>query len=328
LTAPGVCEAKGVQIMQLVGLVVPPDFEVNSFAPLTVLEAANQVLGERRYVTRVLSEAGGPMPGALGIEVVTQPLGNPDYDTLLVAGGSIAIPYEPALIEFLQEARTVVRRIAAIRLGAFPLAEAGLLDGRRATTHWAYVDLLRQRFPLVDVEDDSLFVEDGSVWTSAGMAAGVDLAMCMLERDVGADVALEVARLLVMGQRRHACAQQRSGLLDLAPKSDRVQKALTHARAHLRSPLTVEELAQAACLSPRQFGRVFLEETGCSPARAVEKLRLEAARLLVSQGRLAIETIADETGFGDAGRMRRAFARAFGKSPGELRRAVGPHISL
>ena len=314
--------------MQLVGLVVPPDFEVNSFAPLSVLEAANLVLGERRYVMRILSEDGGALPGSLGIEVITQPLGSPDYDTVMVAGGSFAAPTGGRTVAFLRAASCQTRRIAAIRLGAFALADAGLLDGRRATTHWAFVDRLSHGFPEVTVEGDSLFVEDGPIWTSAGMTAGVDLALSMIERDIGVDAAFEVARMLVLGERRHARHRQRSETMRLAPKSDRVQRALEHARANLRSALTVEELASAAHLSPRQFGRVFLEETGYSPARAVEMLRLEAARLLVSQGRLAFETIAAETGFGDAGRMRRAFARAFGQSPGDLRRTAGPRVNI
>jgi transcriptional regulator GlxA family with amidase domain len=320
--------AEQEQSMQLVGLVVSNGFEVNSFAPLSVLEAANQILGERRYITRLLSERGGLVSGSLGVEVSTHALGRPSYDTLIVASECPPSASSAGLVDFLQEAAVQVRRIAAIRLGAFALAEAGLLNGRRATTHWGYVDLLRLRFPLITVEPDSLFVEDGPIWTSAGMTAGVDLALTLLERDIGPSATLEVARHLVVGQRRQARSPQQSDTLRIIPRSDRVQRALTHARANLRSALTVDELAAAACLSPRQFGRLFLEETGLSPARAVEKLRLDAAKLLVSQGRLGVETIADETGFGDAGRMCRAFTRAFGLSPSQVRQSADPHVNV
>ena len=314
--------------MQMIGLIVPAGFELSSFAPLTVFEAANAVLGERRYITRLLSESGGPQRGALGVEVITQPLGEPTYDTLIVAGTSLMTVASVREAELLQAACHGVRRIASIRLGAFMLAEAGLLDGRRATTHWAFVEELQRRFPAITVEIDSIFVEDGPIWTSAGMTAGVDPAVGMLERDIGVEATLDVARQLVVGQRRQARDPQLPMTLALVPKSDRVQRALSHARANLRAALTVEELAEAACLSPRQFGRVFVEETGCSPARAIEKLRLEAAKLLISSGRLTIEAIAYETGFRDADRMRRAFHRAFGKGPGAVRRSAEHRIAI
>ncbi len=314
--------------MQLVGLLIPADFEVSAFAALSVFEAANAVLGEERYITRVLSEEGGSIGGAFGVEMTTHAIAAPEFDTLLVAGAGTVTATSPRVIAFLRQAAHASRRVAAIRLGTFALAEAGLLDGRRATTHWAFADELKQGFPKVIVEDDSIFVEHGAIWTSAGMSASVDLAMALIERDIGADAARAVASQLVIGQRRYGRQQQRPETIALEPKSDRVQMALAHARANLRAPLTVEELADAAHLSPRQFSRVFSEETGFSPARAVEKLRLDAARLLVSQGRLAIDLIARETGFGDPERMRRAFQRAFGQSPREVRHAANPQVGF
>ena len=314
--------------MQLIGLFIPTDFEVSAFASLSVFEAANAVLGEERYVTRLLSEHGGSVRGTFGVEMMTQPIGTPDFDTLLVAATGTSTDNGANVSSFLRAAARASRRIAAIRLGTFALAEAGLLDGRRATTHWAFTDELKARFPTVIVEEDSIYVEHGSVWTSAGMSASVDLAMALVERDIGADATLKVAGQLVIGQRRYGRQQQRPETMALEPKSDRVQMALSHARANLRSALTVEELAGAANLSPRQFTRVFGEETGFSPARAVEKLRLEAARLLVTQGRLAIDTIANETGFGDSERMRRAFQKAFGQSPRTVRRLAEPQVAF
>lgn len=314
--------------MQLIGLFVPQDFEASAFAPLSVFQAANAVLGEDRYVTRLLSEHGGRVCGAFGVELMTQPIGVPAFDTLIVAGAGLVEPGNASVTEFLNAAVARVRRIVCIRLGAFALAEAGLLDGRRATTHWAFTDELQRRYPAVRVEHDSIFVEDGAVWTSAGMTAGVDLAMGLIERDIGTEATREVGRHLVVGQRRYGRNQQRPETIANEPRSDRVQMALSHARANLRSALTVDELADAARLSPRQFSRVFGEETGCSPARAVERIRLDAARLLVSQGRLAIDTIANETGFGDPERMRRAFQRAFGQSPRAMRRLADPRVNI
>jgi transcriptional regulator GlxA family with amidase domain len=215
---------------------------------------------------------------------------------------------------------TASRRVASICTGAFFLADAGVLDGRRATTHWYVARELRKRYPNIRMEEDRIFIIDGSVWTSAGMTAGVDLALAMVEKDLGAEVARAVARKLVVYHRRAGGQSQFSALLELEPKSDRIQRALVHARSNLKSALSVEELAEAAHLSPRQFSRAFRAETGQSPAKAVENLRLEAARLMMEQGRHPIDVVATETGFADRERMRRAFLRAFGQPPQAIRR--------
>jgi transcriptional regulator GlxA family with amidase domain len=228
----------------------------------------------------------------------------------------------------LQGALANTRRIAAICIGAFILGEAGLLDGRRATTHWLFAKELQRRFPKASVEVDRIFIADGQVWTSAGMTAGLDLALGLVERDIGPEKTREAARTLVLHHRRAGGQSQHSALLDLDAKSDRVQSALQFARRNLGKPLSVEELANAAGLSPRQFSRVFRAETGLSPAKAIENLRLEAARLMLEQGRLPIETIAIEAGFGDRERMRRSFSRAFGQSPQGIRNASHPLASF
>jgi len=200
------------------------------------------------------------------------------------------------------------------------LAEAGLLDGRRATTHWNRARELRAMFPKVRVEEDRIFIADGPIWTSAGMTAGIDLALALIEKDLGADVARAVARNLVVYHRRAGGQSQFSALLELEPKSDRVQKALDHARRNLKSTLSVQELAEVAALSPRQFSRAFRAETGQSPAKAVEHLRVDSARVLMEQASHSLDTIAAETGFGDRERMRRAFLRTLGQSPQTIRR--------
>ena len=170
------------------------------------------------------------------------------------------------------------------------------------------------------VEEDRIFIIDGPVWTSAGMTAGIDLALAMIEQDLGADVARAVARKLVVYHRRAGGQSQFSALLDLEPKSDRIQSALTYAKRNLEKPLTVRHLAGAAHLSPRQFSRAFHAETGQSPAKAVENLRVEAARLMMEQSRHPIDVIARQTGFAERDRMRRAFLRAFGQPPQVIRR--------
>jgi transcriptional regulator GlxA family with amidase domain len=225
-------------------------------------------------------------------------------------------------LEFIAKGLGVSRRIAAPCTGAFMLAEAGILDGRRVTTHWAFARELQTRYPKVKVEEDRIFIVDGSVWTSAGMTAGIDLALAMVEKDLGTEIARAVAKKMVVYHRRAGGQSQFSMLLELEPKSDRIQSALSYARRNLQTALSVEQLAEVANLSPRQFSRAFRAETGQSPAKAVENLRVEAARLLMEQGQLPIDIVARETGFADRERMRRAFLRAFGQPPQAIRRAA------
>ena len=170
------------------------------------------------------------------------------------------------------------------------------------------------------MEEDRIFIIDGPVWTSAGMTAGIDLALAMVEQDLGVEAARAVAKKLVVYHRRAGGQSQFSALLELEPKSDRIQSALAYAKRNLDSELTVGRLAEAAHLSPRQFSRAFRAETGQSPAKAVENLRVEAARLLMEQSRHPIEVVARQTGFADRDRMRRAFLRAFGQPPQAIRR--------
>ena len=308
--------------MHRVGYVTYPGAQILSTAPLTVFEMANVTLERPFYSACVLSENGGPVATSFAITVETEPISAPDFDTLLVAAGTTIEESTPKLLDFIREAAVRSRRIAAPCTGAFTLAQAGILDGRRATTHWAYARELQARFPLVKVDEDRIFVVDGPVWTSAGMSAGIDLALAMIEADHGADLARRVAKMMVVYHRRAGGQSQFSSLLELAPKSDRIQSVLTYARGHLRTELSVEQLAGVANLSPRQFSRAFRAETGQSPAKAIENLRVEAARLLMEDGQLPIDTVAHETGFADRERMRRAFLRAFGQPPQAIRRAA------
>jgi transcriptional regulator GlxA family with amidase domain len=306
--------------MQRIGFALFPGFQMMSLAAASVFEFANPLLPKPMYEVSYLSETGGPVAGSFGLTVHTQKFGRRPLDTLVVGGAAGVAPSMPALLRFVRKAAQSSRRVASICTGAFILAEAGLLDGRRATTHWLFARELQQRFPRVKMEEDRIFIIDGQIWTSAGMSAGIDLALAMVEKDLGADIARNVAQQLVVYHRRAGGQSQFSALLELEPKSDRIQIALTYAKSHLKSPLSVEELAAAANLSPRQFSRAFRAETGQSPAKAVEHLRVEAARLMMEQTRHPIEVVARETGFADRERMRRAFLRAFGQPPQVMRR--------
>jgi transcriptional regulator GlxA family with amidase domain len=306
--------------MQRVGFLVLPGFQLLSLAALSVFELANKEIEEPVYDVGLLSETGGSIRSSIGVSVATAPFDDTNIDTLIVGGSAVAGSLTPAVIEFLRRALGRYRRVAATCTGAFVLAEAGLLDGRRATTHWNRARELQARFPKVKVDEDRIFIIDGPVWTSAGMTAGIDLALAMVEKDLGADVARTVARKLVVYHRRAGGQSQFSTLLELDPKSDRIQRALDYARRNLKSALSVQELAGVAALSPRQFSRAFRAETRQSPAKAVEHLRVEAARVLMEQGRHSMDAIAEETGFGDRERMRRAFLRKLGQSPQTIRR--------
>jgi transcriptional regulator GlxA family with amidase domain len=306
--------------MQRIGFIVLPGFQMMSVGVLAVFELANWEIGEPVYDMHLLSETGGSIRSSIGISVATEPLDNANFDTLMVGGSAVAGSLTPGVIKFLRQALGRCRRVAATCVGAFVLAEAGLLDGRRATTHWYRARDLQARFPKVKVEEDRIFIIDGPVWTSAGMTAGIDLALAMIEKDLGAGVTRAVAKKLVVYHRRAGGQSQFSALLELEPKSDRIQSALAYAKRNLGKPLTVEQLAEAAHLSPRQFSRAFRAETGQTPAKAVENLRVEAARLMMEQSRHPIDVIAGQTGFAGSDRMRRAFLRAFGQPPQAIRR--------
>src|ERR1700716_2348076 len=305
--------------MQRIGFIVLPGFQMLSVTALSVFELANWEIGEPVYDLHLLSEPGGSIRSSIGIGVATQPFDDTNFDTLMVGGSAVAGALTPGVIKFLRQGLERSRRIASTCTGAFVLAEAGLLDGRRATTHWHRARELQTRFPKVKVEEDRIFIIDGPVWTSAGMTAGIDLALAMIEKDLSAEVARAVARQLVVYHRRAGGQSQFSALLELEPKSDRIQSALAYAKRNLATPLTVRQLAEAAHLSPRQFSRAFRAETGQSPAKAVENLRVEAARLMMEQSRHPIEIVARQTGFADRDRMRRAFLRAFGQPPQVIR---------
>lgn len=307
--------------MHNIGLIVYPGFQVLGLAMCASFELANMAADEPVYSIALLSEQGGPVMTSAGFGVETSAFDERSFDTLLVMGDNLIRPTSPGMVKFLRNASLTTRRLGSICTGAIVLAEAGLLDGRRATTHWCHASALQRAYPKVRVEEDRIFINDGNIWTAAGMSACVDLALALVEKDLGAQVARVVARQLVVYHRRAGGQSQFSVMLELEPKTDRIQAALTYAKHNLKSTLSVEELASAANLSPRQFSRVFHAETGQSPAKAIENLRVEAARLMMETGRHSIDVVASDTGFGDRERMRRAFIRAFGQPPQVIQRA-------
>ena len=310
--------------MHRIAFVVSAGFQAISLAALSAFEMANLTTDKARYDVRLLSARGGPIAASLpGLAVQTRAIDKARYDTVIFGGGVVVSPAPAAVLQFARRSLDRARRVAAICTGAFVLAEAGVLDGRQVTTHWAAAEDLQARYPPLEVDADRIFIVDGPIWTSAGATAGVDLALGMVEEDLGTQVARLVARKLVVYHRRAGGQSQHSALLEMEAKSDRVQLALDFAKRNIgKAELDVEQLAAAARLSPRQFSRVFRAETGRTPAKAVESLRVEAARLMMEQTHHPIDVIASETGFGDSERMRRAFLRAFGQSPQSLRRLM------
>jgi transcriptional regulator GlxA family with amidase domain len=308
--------------MHRVGFIVPDGFQLMRLAALAAFEIANLPPTGPRYEVRLLSERGGPVLSSSGMTLETRAFEDPAFDTVIVGSitGLEVPPSDANLIALVRAASKASRRTASICSGAFVLAEAGLLDGRRATMHWAHAASFRARFPDVRMEEDRIYINDGPMWTSAGMTAGIDLVLALIDDDLGPEAAKMVARLLVRNQRRLGGQTQHSALLDMTPKSDRIELVLAHIRQNLRNALSIEELAAIASLSPRQFSRAFLAETGQSPAKAVERLRLEAARFMIEEGRHTVNVVAQETGFADRERMRRAFLRTFGLPPEVLRR--------
>lgn len=307
-----------------VGFLVFPGFQLLDLSgPLAAFEVAASVLKEPSYKLRVLSLDGGAIASSSGLSVSTEAWTDDMFDTLVVPGGSPCV--SDAIGEVALRAGKAAprcRRIASICTGAFVLARAGLLDGKRATTHWRHATTLQQNFPRIRVDAEPLFVQDGQTWTATGTNAGIDMALAMIEQDYGAALARTAAQLMVVHQRRPGGQAQFAGLADLEPNTPRIRKALNYARTHLHERLSVEDLAGIACLGPRQFSRVFTSELGMAPARVVERLRAEAARLRIETSSDPIELIARKVGFEDPERMRRAFLRVFGQPPQSIRRAL------
>jgi transcriptional regulator GlxA family with amidase domain len=295
--------------------------------PLQVFASANDFLADAGnpspYVLRVVAKGGPGVMASAGLEIATRPLPRigAALDTLIVAGGPgvEAATSDPALVSWVRRRAGNARRVASVCTGAFLLGASGVLDGRRAATHWSVCADFARRFPLVRVEPDPIFVRDGSVWTSAGVTAGIDLALALVEQDFGRAVALAVARYLVVFLKRPGGQAQFSEALSLQSAEDQFGALHDWIGKHLADGLSLPLLASQAGMSERSFSRHYLDATGLTPLRAVERLRVEAARLLLSESRLPVKRISQRCGFGSEETMRRSFLRVLSTTPQDYR---------
>ncbi len=310
-----------------VGIVIFPRFQIlNATGPISAFEIAS-AYRRGAYELHVLSEIAGPIGSSSGVAIVAEAFDRaPKFDTLLVVGGRgvDAAMVDPAYLGFVTTRAKKVARVVSVCSGSFILANAGLLDGRRATTHWWRTSQFTKLFPKVRLDADRIFVQDGTIWTSAGITAGIDLTLALIGADLGEDVARLVAQQLVVPHRRFGGQSQFSSLSELAPPEGRFAALLTWVRDHLDEKLSVEILADRVAMSPRHFARAFAAETGTTPAKAIERLRVEVARGSVEFGSDPIDVIARRVGFGEAERLRKTFVRAFGLSPQSMRRQARP----
>jgi transcriptional regulator GlxA family with amidase domain len=301
-------------------VLVFPNFQLlDAAGPIAAFEAAGG------YEVRIVAAQPGVVRSSSGVEWMAQGLPRgPFGDTLMLAGGDgvDTAMEDETLRRFIRRSAAQKHRVASVCSGSLLLAATGLLDGRTATTHWSRTAQFRRLFPRVRLEADRIFVQDGQMWTSAGITAGIDLALAMIAHDLGADVARGVAQELVVYYRRPGGQSQFSALLAMQGADNRFDPLLDHVRGHLKERHSVEDMAARACMSPRHFARAFHTETGVTPAKAVERLRVEAARAALDGGAVSVQRVAADCGFGDAERMRRSFARILGMTPSALRRTT------
>jgi transcriptional regulator GlxA family with amidase domain len=310
---------------KLIGFLIFDDFQLlDAAGPIAAFEIAERHR-PGAYRLTVLAKRSGDIASSSGVTMgavgfcSAAPL-----DTLVVAGGdgTRRAFRDEEVLTFLFTRSTTTRRTASVCSGAFLLAAAGLLDGRRATTHWSRTVEFSEKFPKVRLDPDRIFIRDENIWTSAGITAGIDLSLALIAEDLGEEVARAVARQLVVYRRRPGGQSQFSALIEMERPEGRFSALIGWARERLHEELSVERLAERAGMSPRHFSRRFHAETGVAPARAMERLRVEAARERVEAGEDPIESLAATFGFGDPERMRRAFLRAFGQPPQALRRSA------
>jgi transcriptional regulator GlxA family with amidase domain len=306
--------------------------------PLEVFNTATVLLErgarpQRGYDVQLLSVDGAPVLTTSGITIAPHAALNgarKPIDTLLVPGGrgQRAVCADEELLAWISGASAGARRLTSVCTGAFVLAAAGLLDGRRATTHWSAAAALAREYPLVDVEPDPIYVRDGNVWTSAGVTAGMDLALALVEDDFDREIALAIARQLVLFLRRPGNQSQFSATLTAQqPQREPLREVQRAVIEHVAGEHSVEAMAARAHMSPRHFARAFRAETGITPARYVERVRLEAARRRLEDSPDPIAAVACACGFGTAETMRRTFIRALGVAPAEYRRRFYTTIS-
>ncbi len=308
-------------------VVVYPDIQsLDVTGPVEVFSMGGREVGAEAYRFEIVATRSKPVTTSsglrLGVDATITHVRGP-IDTLIVSGGEgvAAAIGDERLVEGIRRLAAKSRRVTSVCSGAFLLAEAGLLDGRRATTHWSVCDAMAQRYPRVTVDSDPIFVRDGNVATSAGVTAGMDLALALLEDDLGRDIALAVARRLVLFLRRPGTQSQFSAQLagQLAER-DPLRDAQRHIAEHPDADLSVAVVARRAGMSERNFARCFRDEVGMTPARYVEQVRVETARRLLEETAEGVDAIARRAGFGTPETMRRTFLRHLRTSPNDYRR--------
>lgn len=311
---------------RLVEILVFPGVQLLDVAgPLQVFTTANELAtGPMPYAPRVVAQAHhGTIVSSAGlvIGVAKLPPALAPLDTLIVAGGRgvTQASTDPALVRWLASRARKARRVASVCTGAFLLAATGLLDGKRAATHWRECADLARLYPAIHVESDPIFVRDGNVWSSAGVTAGIDLSLALVEQDLGRSLALAVARQLVMFLKRPGGQAQFSATLALQESEDRFGPLHRWMSSHLKNDLSLPALAAKAGMSERGFSRHYHLATGLTPARAVERLRVEAARRLLSDSRQPVKRIAERCGFGSEETLRRSFLRLLAATPQDYR---------
>lgn len=308
-----------------IAILAPPGVQsLDVVGPAEVFwDASRRRHGPGTYDLRIIGTSAGPISGTGGLRLVPDvtiaDLDEP-IDTLLVGGDPTLPPVDPKVIEWIARRAPEARRYGSICTGAFLLAEAGLLDGRRVTTHWETADELARRYPRVMVEPDRIFMRDGSLCTAAGVSAGMDLALALVEEDFGRDLALAVARYMVLFLKRPGGQSQFSAhLLAQATEKSRIRETQEYVLDHLTDDLTVDKLARHAGMSTRNFARTFHRETGITPADFIRAARVDAARRLLEDSSLPLKQLAFESGFGTVGVMRRAFLNSIGVGPQDYR---------
>jgi len=310
---------------------VPPVRTLDLFGPAEVFGDANRTHGgDPAYEVNIISSGRerivlSHMGTAIKTDQTYREFHGP-IDTLLVAGYDNRQEklFEQDFLNWLREQSGRSRRFGSVCTGAFVLAAAGLLDGRRATTHWIWCDHLARNYPLVTVDRDPIYVRDGNCYTSAGVTACIDLALALVEEDLGRPTALKVAKLMVVFLRRPGGQSQFSMTLAAQSRENRpLGDLLAWLPDNLRRDLTVDDLARRAAMSARNFARSFQQQLGKTPARHIEDLRLEAARRQLEMTTLSLEEVADASGFASAETLRRAFRRRLGVTPGQYRASFG-----